>query len=215
MKTSLKAAFPYVSMIGLLAYVAVYAFGAKLYAGGSLNFPDHEAFSFFHNFLCDLMHPVGLEGSINDARGFGVVSHIILSIAMMGFFYLLPLVVQERNSRTRWIQVLGVSSMAVFSLMFTPYHDLVVTITGTLGALALIPFFLQLKGFPNKGFVVWAYLCFGLSLLVFFIFETKLGFYYLPFIQKLTFIADAIWVFWTCLIILRKPEVLSKLRSNA
>ena len=97
--------------------------------------------------------------------------------------------------------------MTVFIFMYTKYHDLIVTFTGILGTMALIPFFLELRHFKNKGLKRIAYLCYLLSIIVFFSFETKIGFYYLPFLQKITFIVDSCWVIWTCLFVIKKSKI--------
>lgn len=99
------------------------------------------------------------------------------------------------------------AAMTVFIFMFTKYHDIIVTITGVLGAIALVPFFIELRHFKNKGLKQLAYLCYVMSIIVFFIFETKIGFYYLPFIQKITFFVDASWVTWTCIIVINKNKI--------
>ena len=95
--------------------------------------------------------------------------------------------------------------------MYTEYHDLIVTITGVLGVIALIPFFIELQNFKNKGLKLLAYLCYALSIIVFFIFETKIGLYYLPFLQKITFVLDAYWVIWSCIIVINKNKTPLKL----
>tara|TARA_B100000497_G_C7440922_1_gene274367 strand:- start:361 stop:669 length:309 start_codon:yes stop_codon:yes gene_type:complete len=90
--------------------------------------------------------------------------------------------------------------------MYTDYHDEIVTITGILGTIALIPFFIELQNSNKKGLKKLVYLCYTLSIIVFFIFETKIGFYYLPFLQKITFGVDAWWVVWSCLIVINKNK---------
>ena len=109
------------------------------------------------------------------------------------------------------IRFFGILTMTVFVFMSTPYHDLIVTLTGILGTIALIPFFIELRHYTGKGFKQLAYLCFILSILVYFIFETKIGFYYLPFLQKITFIFDAWWVIWVSLIVFQKNQKGSEL----
>jgi uncharacterized membrane protein len=81
-----------------------------------------------------------------------------------------------------------------------------VTFTGILGSIALVPLFIELHKYENKKLRQLAYLCFSMSLVVFFSYETKIGFYYLPFIQKVTFFLDGLFVFWTCNIILNKSK---------
>ncbi len=97
-------------------------------------------------------------------------------------------------------------TMTVFIFMYTPYHDQIVTATGVQGTIALIPFFLELRQYEGKSLKQLAFMCYALSVVVFFIFETKYGFYYLPFLQKITFALDAWWVIWVSLIVLQKNK---------
>lgn len=193
---------PYFPIWGMGLYIIVFIFAASGYPGGSINIPNAVGYSFYHNFLCDVMNPITQAGSINDARSLAIVSHLILSFTMISFFYILPKIFPEKNRNTKLIAYFGMATMFVFIFMYTPYHDLIVTITGVLGTLALIPFFIELHHYKNKGLKQLAYLCYVLSLIVFFIFETKIGFYYLPFLQKITFFVDAWWVIWSCLIVI-------------
>ena len=112
------------------------------------------------------------------------------------------------------VRVFGVLTMTVFILMFTRHHDLIVTITGILGTFALVPFFIEMAKYPKGNLKLLAYFCYALSIVVFFIFETKLGFYYLPFLQKIAFIVDAWWVIWTCLIVREKTLAAVPSRVN-
>lgn len=187
-------------------YIIVFTFAAMAYPGGSINQPHANAYSFYHNFLCDAMNPITQSGSINDARFIAIISHLILSVSMISFFYLLPKIFPEKNRNTKMITYFGIATMTIFIFMYTEYHDLIVTITGVLGTLAFIPFFIELHHYKNKGLKQLAYLCYGLSLAVFLIFHTKIGFYYLPFLQKITFVVDACWVIWSCLIVINKNK---------
>jgi hypothetical protein len=130
---------------------------------------------------------------------------------MISFFYILPKIFPVKNRNTKLIAYFGIAAMTVFIFMCTEYHDLTVTITGILGTIAMVPFFIELQNFKNKGLKQIAYLCFSLSIIVFIIFETKIGFYYLPFIQKITFAVDACWVIWSCLIVINKNKTSLKL----
>ena len=113
-----------------------------------------------------------------------------------------------KNINTKLIRYFGVASMTVFIFMYTSYHDEMVTITGILGSIALIPLFLELHKYSNSGLRQLAYLCFSSSLVVFFSYETKIGFYYLPFLQKITFFLDACFVIWSCNIVLKNNKTL-------
>ncbi len=207
MKHQIKAFLPYVPIIGMVLYIIVFTAAATDYPGGSINQVSSVGYSFFHNFLCDVMNPVTQGGLENNARGLAIISHIILSLTMITFFYLLPEIFAEKNFNTKLIRVFGVFTMTLFIFMFTSYHDSIVTLTALFGTIALIPFFIELRKYDNKSLKNLAYLCYALSVIVFFIFETKIGFYYLPFLQKITFAFDAWWVIWVCLIVLQKNKL--------
>ncbi len=204
MRKTVRNAYPYFPIIGLGFYVMIFFAAALKYPGGSINEPHASGYSFFNNFLCDVMNPEVRGGQQNAARGLAIFGHWILSLSMISFFYLLPEIFPVRNRNTRLVRIFGMLTMTVFILMCTPYHDLIVTLTAILGTIALIPFFIELRSYGDRGFVILAYLCFVLSIIVYFIFKTKIGFYYLPFLQKITFGFDAWWVIWVSLKVLQR-----------
>ncbi len=204
----IKHYLPYIPIIGMGLYLIVFTIAAIDYPGGSINQSTADGYSFFHNFLCDVMNPVTQGGKVNEARALAIVSHIILSITMISFFYILPDIFNRTNRNTKFIRGFGVLTMTVFIFMFTKYHDTIVTLTAILGTIALVPFFIELRHYSNKKLRQLAYLCYFMSVIVFFIFTTKIGFYYLPFLQKITFAIDAWWVIWVSLIVIRKNNEL-------
>ena len=141
------------------------------------------------------------NGAINTARPLAIISHLILSLSMIFFFSVLPKVLPERNSNTKRLEFFGVASMTVFLFMFTVYHDLIVTITAALGSIAMVFFFIELRKVRNLGFKILSYICFAISLVIFIMFESKYGYYYLPLTQKIGFGIDALWVGWACLLV--------------
>jgi hypothetical protein len=203
-KKLVKRYYPYLPIIGFAIYLPIFCVATGFYPGGSINLPQAKGFSFFHNFLCDVMDPVTKSGLYNPARFVAIVSHLVLSLTMISFFYILPEIFEKRNRNFYLTRYFGMSTMAIFIFMYTSYHDLIVTLTGILGTFALFPFFLELGDYYHNRFKQLAWLCFLLSIVVFFIFETKFGFYYLPFLQKITFVLDACWAIWVSLIVFRK-----------
>ena len=157
--------------------------------------------------LCDAMEATTKNGVKNNARFLACVAHLILSLSMISFFYILPKIFLRKNLNTKLIALFGMAAMTVFILMITEYHDAIVTIVGILGTIAMIPLFIELKHYKNKNFKRLVYFAFSLSIIVYVIFETKIGIYYLPIIQKITFAVDAIWVIWTCFIVINKNKV--------
>jgi len=206
MNQLLKQYFPLVPTVGMIIYLVVFYLAAAAYPGGSINIPNDVGYSFFHNFLCDAMNPVTQAGTVNDARPMAIVSHVILSGTMISFFYILPEIFSVKNLNTKLIRIFGVLTMTAFIFMYTAYHDTIVTVTAVLGTSALIPFFIELRKYKNNGLKALAVLCYVLSFIVFLIFVSKIGFYYLPFIQKITFFFDAWWVIWVSLIVYNKRQ---------
>ena len=56
-----------------------------------------------------------------------------------------------------------------------------------------------------------AKVCFGLSVIVFLIFVSKIGFYYLPFIQKIAFVLDGSWVILVSLTVIKKNKLVAQI----
>jgi len=211
MKKNKTKYLPYFPIFGLGIYIIIFTFAASLYPGGSINQPNADGYSFYHNLLCDAMDPITQRGVINKARFMAIISHLVLSFTMISFFHILPKIFPVKNRNTKLIAYFGIAAMTAFIFMCTKHHDLIVTITGILGTAAMIPFFIELQHFKNKGLKQIAYLCFSLSIIVFLIFETKIGFYYLPIIQKITFAVDSCWVIWSCLFVINKNKTSLKL----
>lgn len=211
----MKKYTPYFPILGMALYLIVFTYTTTLYPGGSINEPMASSHSYFHNFLCDLMNPTAAHGVINPARPLAIVAHLILSFTMISFFYILPEIFEAENRNTKLMRGFGMFTMTVFILMYTPYHDLIVTLTGVFGTIALVPFFIELYRYHGKRLKLLAYACYAMSIIVFISFQTKIGFYYLPFLQKITFVLDAIWVIWVSLIVLKKHKDQKQLAATA
>lgn len=203
----IKNQYPYFPIIGLIGFLLFFVIATTMYPGGSVNEIASEGYSYFHNFICDLMSLNLEEGVVNDARPIAIIAHLMLSFGLISFFYILPEIFTIQNRNTRIIRGVGMLTMTIFIFMYTEYHDLVVTITGVLGSIALIPFFLELINYENRGLKALAYLCFMLSIAVFISYETKIGFYYTPILQKITFVFDSIWIVWVSLMVASKQRL--------
>jgi hypothetical protein len=189
-------------------YLILFTTAASFYPGGSDNLPLSEnGYSFFHNFLCDTNNEFSHSGIKNKGQSIAVLAHLVLSFTMMSFFYILPGIFSHQNRNTKLIRVLGVFAMAIFTFMYQEsLHDLVVTLTGIVGSMAFVPIFIELVKYKNKAFKTLTYIVFVMSIALYLGFETKVGIYYMPFLQKFVFIVDATLVIWTALIVIRKNK---------
>ncbi|MCZ8215580.1 MAG: hypothetical protein O9262_05030, partial [Cyclobacteriaceae bacterium] len=109
----IKNYYPYFPIVGFALYLVVFTLAAFQYPGGSFNLPNESGYSFFHNFLCDVMDPITKGGVFNPARMLAVVSHIILSLTMISFFYMLPEIFENRNRNFFMIRYFGMFTMTV------------------------------------------------------------------------------------------------------
>lgn len=194
-------------IFGIMIYVLLYYWGAQKYAGGSYYFPDTIGYSFAHNLICDLMLPEGINGEFNQGRLLGVIAHLFLSASMITFFYILPKIFTHENMNTSMTRYIGMASMIVFIFLFTEYHDIIVVLLGIFGTMALIPLFKELKRYDHLNLKLYVYFCFFMSVVVLLSFLTKVGYYYLPLLQKLVFIIDAIWVIWICQLVFQNQKL--------
>ena len=194
----------------MISYLILFTIAASFYPGGSDNVPSaSNGYSFFHNFLCDTNNEISHSGLKNNGKLLANFAHIVLSFTMMSFFYVLPGIFEKQNRNTKLIRVFGVLAMAIFTFMYQEaLHDSVVTLTGVFGSMAFLPIFIELIKYKNKPFKVLTYIVYALSLTLYLGFVTKIGIYYMPFLQKFVFMVDATLVIWTGIIVVRKNKVL-------
>lgn len=206
MKHFIKKSYPYFPIFGLIAYVIFFFIASYQYPENPLNQAAVQGYSFFHHFLCDLMYAITPEGLVNTARPIAIMGHFLLSFAMISFFYILPEIFSYTNINTWITRFFGIISMIAFAFLFTDYHDRIVTIVGAVGTVSVFAFLLEIKNYSGKGFRILTYVCLILSFTVFIGYETKVGIYYLPLLQKITFIIDGWWVIWVSLLVAEKNQ---------
>ena len=192
----------------MITYLIMFSTAAIMYPGGSDNVPTaQEGYSFFHNFLCDTNNEYTYSGLKNNGKLLANLAHIVLSFTMMSFFYVMPNIFERRNRNTKLIKILGVLSMVIFTFMYQEeLHDLVVTLVGIFASMAFVPIFIELVKFKNKPFKTLTYIVFVMSICLYLGFETKVGIYYMPFLQKFVFLVDATLVIWTSLLLIQRDR---------
>jgi RsiW-degrading membrane proteinase PrsW (M82 family) len=155
--------------------------------------------------LCDTNNEFTHSGLKNNGKVLANLAHIVLSLTMMSFFYVMPNIFNHSNRNTKLIKILGALAMAIFTFMYQEeLHDLVVTLVGVFASMAFLPIFIELVKYKNRPFKILTYIVFIMSLALYLGFETKVGIYYMPFLQKFVFMVDATLVYWTAIIVIRK-----------
>ena len=155
--------------------------------------------------MCDTNNEFTHSGLKNNGKVLANLAHIVLSLTMMSFFYVMPNIFNHSNRNTKLIKILGVLAMAIFTFMYQEeLHDLVVTLVGVFASMAFLPIFIELVKYKNRPFKILTYIVFIMSLALYLGFETKVGIYYMPFLQKFVFMVDATLVYWTAIIVIKK-----------
>ncbi len=179
-------------VLGITTYLILFLVAKGKYAGGL------EEYHLDRHLLCDMMESISTGGYKNDARLIAVIGHTFLFIGMTIFFYILPSIFRRNNINTKIFQSLGMLSMFLFLFLSTGYHDEFVVVAGSLATISAIPLMIEYAKSSFSYHKFLAILCLLMSIVVFIIYQSKIGIDYLPVFQKVVFAMDSIWVFLVC-----------------
>jgi len=179
-------------VIGITSYLILFLVAMGKYAGGL------EEYHLDRHLLCDMMENISTGGHKNDARLIAIIGHTLLFVGMTFFFYILPTIFKKSNINTKIFQYVGMLSMFLFLFLSTGYHDEFVVVAGSLATIAAIPLMLEYAKSSFSYHKFLAILCLLMSIVVFIIYQTKIGIDYLPVFQKVVFAMDSVWVFLVC-----------------
>jgi len=174
--------------------LALYVKAASLYPGGSVRYPESKGFDWIHNFWCDLLPTMAINGEINLAKPYGIAAMVLLC-AVVGVFFVL--FADAYAVGKRWkviIKVLGVASMICGALIFTSLHNIMI---GTASLLALLPIFGIFRGLIRSRSKL--HLSLGLVVLILLGFCNVIYYFrflieWLPLIQKIALAATLLWL---------------------
>jgi len=159
------------------------------YPGGSQHDEMTVGFDWRHNYLCNLLNPVAVNGHENGARPWAVVGLLVLCATAALFFVRFAKKIPVKGA-SNVIKYAGVGAMLAALLTATPHHYVAVTASGTLLMLAL--FYITAYLFKSKlhGFKVLAGVCllalYGSS----FVYFTQVQLEWLPVLQKVSLLMN-------------------------
>ncbi len=185
-----------ITFLGICIFVVLYFVSACFYPGGSQADKAVKGFSWLNNFWCDLLNEQARNGQYNAARPIAISSWLILCFSIMIFWYFLPSLLQVNDVVKKTIRVCGVAAMLVSTLLFTQLHDVVIHAASLLGLIAIFGTF---AGFYKSGYHRFFYaglFCLALMCLNYVIMVSNTFTTYLPVIQKITFVAVLVSVFF-------------------
>jgi hypothetical protein len=181
-------------LIGSVLFLLSYIIAANNYPGGTNSDKNSPGFSLTQNYWCNLLSETALNGKTNPARPFALTGMVILSITLTTFWYLFPLQTGLRKKEQVIIQSAGFLAMITGIFIFTGFHDQVINVAGFFGLIAIVG---TLRGLKKLHWTSLFYM--GLLMLVLIalnniFYYKKSLMYYLPVIQKITFLSFLLWI---------------------
>jgi hypothetical protein len=190
----------------MLLFVLFYILAAVKYPGGSHSMPQKVGFSFWHNYLCDLLDTNAINGQLNTARHYARLALALLCASLMGLWLLLPKLFRRKSPNRYFMSVTGVLALGTTVFLGAQAHDTIVRIAGIFGLMALLSSFVELY---KSGFIkllVLGVVCLLVFLLNYYIYETGVFIRGLPVIQKVTFLLFLVWFVLLDILLFRKAK---------
>jgi len=183
-------------LFGTLLYVVLYFIATLFYPGGSQFDKNSKGFSWTQNYWCNLLNENAINGQHNPARPIALTAMLVLSLTLILFWYIFPVRTEFKKTTRLIIQISGIAAMIIGMFLFTEQHDIIINLATLFGLVAIIGTFLGL----NK--LRWTKLFWmGIFNIVLVALNNILyygnGLFYLPMVQKITFLYFLLWI---CLI---------------
>ncbi|MDF0705789.1 hypothetical protein [Flagellimonas okinawensis] len=179
--------------IGILMFIAIYAYASHLYPGGSLADVNSAGFDWLNNHWCHLMRENALNGVQNKARPVAIAGITMLCASMIIFFFQFANHFEKNRNWNITIKVSGTLGMLSACFIFTIYHDIMTSILSVFGTLVIIG---MLRALYKKRLIFLMVMGVFCILIVamnnYFYYNENLT-QYSPIIQKIAFILILSW----------------------
>ena len=190
-------------VIGMGVFIILYVLAALNYPGGTWLDTSNPGFSFWHNYLCDLLDYRSLNGELNAGRYYARAALGILCFSLIYLWVYLPYLFPKWGWNTMLMWLTGILAFVTTMLLSSGTHDITVRIAGILGTIALLSAFAEMWKAGYLGLMRLGFLCLFIFLGNYYIYETGEGLYSLPVIQKITFSGFIAWFIWVNLTLYR------------
>lgn len=181
-------------VVGITAFLFLYGYAASAYPGGTKLDPRTVGYSHLDNYWCDLLVPVAYNGQPNPGMVYAVIGTVLLPLTLTAFWLSLPSLFANQRRKSQWVRWTGCASMSLATLVYTPMHDSIITVSGLLGLIAFAVATValaQAKETTLFSLAIVAYI-FAFADLVMWRGGVMLA--YLPIIQKFAFVSFFVWV---------------------
>lgn len=177
----------------LLVALTLLFIATTLYPGGTQNDRHAIGFDWRYNYLSNLFLKRALNGMDNPARLWAISGMLLLCVTFAWFFFGYSKLISSRSA-ARVIRFSGVGAALFSFLAVTRYHDVVITIASTLALLSM--FYITVFLFRSKlhFFKFLSVLTLLIGYLCNYVYVNHDYWNWLPFMQKLTFLATTSWM---------------------
>ena len=182
-----------IALLGIGSFVFFYIMAALNYPGGSWVFPNKKGFSFWHNYLCDLLDSYAINGELNTAQFYAIAALGSLCIGLFWLWFYLPRLFETKSFNLKIMKISGLISLIIIFFLASGNHDTIVRIAGFFGVIAFITCSIELFKADYLNLSLLGVLCLVIFLINYYIYETGFFTESLPVIQKITFVVFIIW----------------------
>jgi len=180
-------------LAGMLLFVIFYIVAAIHYPGGSYEAPQATGFSMQHNYLCDLLDRIAINGQLNTAKVYARIAMGFLCFSLILLWGFLPKLFNVTKTVHIITSSFGMLSMIITMFLASGVHDIIVRVAGFCGVIAVLLTFRELYRSNYRGLLNVGFVCLFMLLANYYIYETDRLIEWLPLIQKVAFTS---WISW-------------------
>ena len=180
-------------LVGMGFFVLFYIMAAMNYPGGSWIKPDQTGFSFWHNYLCDLLDEYAINGEMNTGRFYARLALGVLCFGLLLLWIHLPRLFRVKSFNKKIMLISGLLSLTIIFFLASGNHDEIVRLAGAFGVVAFITCAIELRKEGYKNLFALDLFCLSVFMVNYYIYETGIFIETLPVVQKITFVLFLCW----------------------
>lgn len=180
-------------LFGLVISLSFLFVATLYYPGGSQYDKNSIGFDWKNNYLSNLFGAKAVNGSDSASRPWAIAGMLFLCASSALFFIEFSKKIPSKGS-AKIIRYFGAGAMIFAFLAVTPYHDIMVTIAGTMALVSMfyITVFVLKSGL--RLFKILSIICLLAYYSSNFVYYTRIYLEFLPILQKLTLFLTVTWI---------------------
>ncbi|HEX2606074.1 MAG TPA: hypothetical protein VHK91_01800 [Flavisolibacter sp.] len=178
---------------GIILFILLYLLASYYYPGGSQHDLKQKGFSWMHNYWCNLLNERALNGQPNQARIIALTAWGVLTLSLGWFWFYAPVCLTQGKPLKHLIRISGLVCALTSLFLFTSYHDGVINLAGGMGMIACAGLLVALKRSRHTFLYRMGLFSFVWVALNNLIYYGSDDLYYLPVVQKFTFVYFLLW----------------------